>query len=96
MDILALHIKLARVCLDWDQVDLAKKTGLSDQTIRRMEASEGPVRGTYENVQKVRKTLEEAGVIFIETDTHGGPGVRLRGIESAPQPGEDSSDMRFA
>lgn len=78
MNFLALHIKLARVCLNWDQKDLAKKAGLSDQTIRRMETSEGPVRGTYENVQKVRRTLERAGVVFIEADTDGGPGVRLK------------------
>ena len=78
MDLLALHIKLARVCLDWDQMDLAKKTGLSDQTIRRMEGSAGAVRGTYENVQRVKKTLEQAGIMFIEADADGGPGVRLR------------------
>ena len=44
-----------------------------------MEGSEGQVRGNYENVQKVRKTLERGGIIFIDADTHGGPGVRLKG-----------------
>jgi predicted transcriptional regulator len=75
---IALHIKLGRICLDWDQADLAKRAGLSDQTIRRMEASTGAIRGTYENVQRVRKVLEQAGVVFIEADDSGGPGVRLR------------------
>ena len=79
MNLLAIHIKLARTCLGWDQKDLAKKTGLSDQTIRRMEKTEkGPVRGTYDNVQKVRQTLERAGVVFIEADADGGPGARLQ------------------
>lgn len=78
MSLLAIHIKLGRTCLGWDQKDLAREVGLSDQTVRRMENSEGPVRGTYDNVQKVRQTLEQAGVIFIEADSDGGPGVRLR------------------
>ena len=78
MNLIGLHIKLARTCLGWDQKDLGREAGLSDQTIQRMESSEGPVRGTYDNVQKVRQTLEKAGVIFIEADSDGGPGVRLR------------------
>ena len=35
------------------------------------------VRGTAENVWKVQKALEDAGVIFIDEDDKG-PGVRLK------------------
>ena len=78
MTILAKHIKAARLWLEWDQKRLAREAGVSVPTIQRMEGSEGQVRGTYENVQKVRETLEHAGVVFIEADAHGGPGARLR------------------
>jgi hypothetical protein len=42
-----------------------------------MEASGDILRGTAENVWRVQKALQEAGVIFIDEDEEG-PGVRLR------------------
>jgi hypothetical protein len=42
-----------------------------------MEGSDGPLRGTVENVWKVQQALEDAGVIFIDADEEG-PGVRLK------------------
>lgn len=78
MTLLSTHIKAARLWLGWDQKRLAKESGLSVPTVHRMESSEGQVRGNYENVQKVRETLEQAGAVFIEADADGGPGVRLR------------------
>ena len=74
MALLAKHIKSARLWLDWDQRTLAEKAGVSLPTIQRMEGSEGAVRGNYETVEKVRQTLEQAGIEFIEK---GGYGVRL-------------------
>ncbi len=46
-----------------------------------MEGSDGPLRGTAENVWKVQQALEDAGVIFIDADEEG-PGVRLRGDQA--------------
>ena len=77
MTLLANHIKTARTWLGWDQKRLAKEAGLSVPTIQRMEGSKGQVRGTYESVEKVRKTLESAGIEFIPSNG-GGPGVRLK------------------
>jgi len=42
-----------------------------------METSDGILRGTAENVWKVQKALQDAGVIFIDENEEG-PGVRLR------------------
>ena len=46
-----------------------------------MEASEGLLRGTAENVWKVEQVLENAGVAFIKEGNDLGLGVRLRKLE---------------
>ena len=49
------------------------------QRVRRMETSEGRLRGTAENVWKVSKRSRgRAGVVFIEQNDESGPGVKLR------------------
>ncbi len=63
--------------LGCSQSELAKASGLALSTIKRMESSEGSIRGTAENVWKVQRALEDAGIIFID-DNGGGPGVRLK------------------
>ena len=75
--LLAKQLRAARALIDWEQRHLANATGLAIGTIRRMEASDGPVRGNAGNVWKVQRALEEAGVIFID-ENGGGAGVRLR------------------
>ncbi len=42
-----------------------------------MEATEGVPVGLSKNLELVQRTLEDAGVIFIDADEEG-PGVRLR------------------
>jgi hypothetical protein len=56
---------------------LADASGLALSTIKRMEGSNGPLRGNAGNVWKVQQALEDAGVIFIDADEEG-PGVRLK------------------
>ena len=63
--------------LRWDQSKLAKASGVSIPTIKRMEAGGGTVRGTYENVSALQTTLEAGGIVFIEANG-GGVGVRLK------------------
>jgi transcriptional regulator with XRE-family HTH domain len=64
---------LARI----EQAELAKASNVSVPTLRRMEASEGPVPGMPNNVAAVRAALESSGVIFVDENGEG-PGVRLR------------------
>ena len=73
--IIATQLRAARALLRWDQRELAQASGLSLQTIKRMEASDGLVRGTYESVSRVQEVLERAGIEFLDDDA---PGVRLR------------------
>ena len=79
-DLTAAQIRAARALLDWTQPVLAEKSKLSVPTIRRMESSRGPSASTAANVEAVRRTLEEAGVVFLDAKEMkpGGAGVRLK------------------
>lgn len=69
------QIKAARALLGLTQNDLATATGLSVQTIKRMETA-GTLRSTVSNVLAIQNALENAGVVFIP-ENGGGTGVRL-------------------
>jgi transcriptional regulator with XRE-family HTH domain len=63
--------------LAWSQEELAAAANVSIPTIKRLEASDGPLGGRSDTVVKIRTALIVAGVEFIDEDG-GGPGVRLR------------------
>ncbi len=75
--IISEQLRAARGLVGWSQSALAKASGLALSTIKRMEGDRGPLRSSAENVLKVQQALEDAGVIFIDSDELG-PGVRLR------------------
>lgn len=78
----AAQIRAARSLIDWSGEQLAKASGVSLQTIWRMEKSDvGPGRSSSVNVNAVRRALEDAGVVFIDPDEAAvlGVGVRLKG-----------------
>ena len=77
----AAQIRAARALLRWRAEDLAERSALGLATIRRAEGAEGKTPLTVANDRAVRRTLEEAGVVFIDASTteHNlGEGVRLR------------------
>jgi transcriptional regulator with XRE-family HTH domain len=63
--------------LGWSQDDLAKASGVSALTVRRLEAIDWLLGGRSETGEKMIKALEIAGVDFIP-ENGGGAGVRLR------------------
>jgi transcriptional regulator with XRE-family HTH domain len=70
------QLRAARALLGLDQEALAKKVGVSDNTIRNMEAcGPQPVGGFVSTREKVREGLEGLGIEFSNGDA---PGVRLR------------------
>jgi len=74
-------MRAARALLGMDQRRLADAAGVSLPTIRRMEASNGQVRGNVDTLVKVVDSLERAGVELIAegvVSTSGGRGVRLK------------------
>jgi transcriptional regulator with XRE-family HTH domain len=73
----ASQLKAARALIGWSQDKLAKESGVSSPTVKRMENSEGAVRGHADSVWKVQQCLESAGVELIPEDEKGF-GARLR------------------
>lgn len=79
--ITAGQLRAARAMLGMEQRRLAELSGLSVQTIQRMEASEGVVRGQVDSLMKLIAALDAAGIALIGEDaasTGGGRGVRLK------------------
>jgi hypothetical protein len=63
--------------------ELAERTGLALNTVRRAEATNGPVPITVANANLLTTALEQAGVVFIPADELG-PGVRLASLDLEP------------
>lgn len=75
MLITAEQCRAARALLGWSQTDLNKAAGVAPQTIVGFERG---ARTPYERtLRDVRSTFEAAGIVFIDRDEEGGPGVRL-------------------
>lgn len=68
------QIRAARAMLRIDQRDLADKSGVSLETIKRIERTPGPISAYTGTVEKLRRALELAGIEFSDGDQ---PGVRL-------------------
>jgi len=64
--ITAAQIRAARALLRWSSQELSKQSGLSLPTIQRMESAEGVPSSYKKNVEAVRHTLANAGIIFID------------------------------
>jgi len=71
------QIRAARALIRWSAEDLARESTLGVTTIRRAELNESETSMTTANDLAVRRTLEAAGVIFIDENGVTGPGVRL-------------------
>jgi transcriptional regulator with XRE-family HTH domain len=80
-DITSAQIRAARALIRWTAEDLARKSDLGVATIRRAEATDGPLQMTVSNLAAVRRTLEAEGIEFIFEDD-GRLGVRIRTINS--------------
>jgi transcriptional regulator with XRE-family HTH domain len=73
------QLRAARALVDWSREELADKSGVSSETVKRFE-----FRGSNPKLTTVlawRRTLQRAGVEFIDDDGAKGLGVRLRETE---------------
>jgi transcriptional regulator with XRE-family HTH domain len=70
----AVQVKMARAAVGWGVRDLAKKAGVTANTVTRIENGADAKQSTMDRLQQA---LEAAGIEFID-ENGGGPGVRLR------------------
>ena len=70
----AIQIKMARAAVGWGVRELAKKAGVTANTVTRIENGADARQSTIDRLQHA---LEAAGIEFID-ENGGGPGVRLR------------------
>lgn len=71
------QVRAARMLLRWEQKELAEHSGVSLPTVKRLETRPGVLGAHATTVLALKKTLEDAGVHFIDADAMG-PGVRLK------------------
>jgi transcriptional regulator with XRE-family HTH domain len=71
----AEQIRAARAMLRMEQTQLAERSGVSVETIKRLEGGRGPLKAQYETLSNIQKAFEFAGIEF--TDDEKRPGVRL-------------------
>jgi transcriptional regulator with XRE-family HTH domain len=69
-----VQLKMARAAVGWGVRELAKKAGLTANTVTRIENGADAKQSTMDRLQHA---LEAAGIEFIQ-ENGGGPGVRLR------------------
>ncbi|TAH32676.1 MAG: XRE family transcriptional regulator [Alphaproteobacteria bacterium] len=67
----AKQIRAARALLNWSREELAEQTGISVPALARAETGESQLRTT--SAEKIKSSLEQAGVIFTD-----GSGVKLK------------------
>lgn len=73
---ISAQLRAARALLNWSQSDLAEKTELSVETIKRLEKMKGPLDATkVSTLSAITGAFLQAGVEFTNGDA---PGVRLR------------------
>jgi transcriptional regulator with XRE-family HTH domain len=69
-----VQLKMARAAAGWGVRELAKKAGVTANTVTRIENGADAKQST---IDKLQHALEAAGIEFIQ-ENGGGPGVRLR------------------
>jgi predicted transcriptional regulator len=68
-------IRAARALLRWEQRDLARASGVSLPTIKRLEVIPGNLAAHSSTVTALRRAFESVGIEFINSNA---PGVRLK------------------
>jgi transcriptional regulator with XRE-family HTH domain len=70
------QLRAARALIDWSRDELAKKSGVSPNTVWGFE--QGHSDPKLSTLNKWQRALEVAGVLFLDEDDTVGPGVRLK------------------
>jgi transcriptional regulator with XRE-family HTH domain len=71
-------IRAGRALLGWSSKTLAARAHIGIATLLRIERSNQVARGQCQTLEKIETALRDAGIDFVEDDSHG-PGVHLHG-----------------
>jgi transcriptional regulator with XRE-family HTH domain len=74
------QVRAARALLRWEQADLARASGVSLPSVKRIEGKTGPLAAQRGTVEAIRRAFEAAGIVFLaagEPAPGGGIGVRM-------------------
>ncbi|MFA5503190.1 MAG: helix-turn-helix transcriptional regulator [Bacilli bacterium] len=71
-----LQLRLARFALGLGVRDLAAVANVSPTTITRYELGRGDIHGAI--LERLQRTLEGRGVVFVEADASGSATIRLK------------------
>src|SRR5687767_6875716 len=71
------QIRAARALLGMSATELAEAAGVSWSTVQRFESAEGVSESKAGTLQRLRVTLETAGIVFLG-DPVTSPGVQLQ------------------
>jgi len=77
------QLRAARGLLNMSVSDLAERTGLALNTVRKAESTNAAAPVTAANARLLASTLEAAGVVFIPAGALGA-GVQLRSPDQEP------------
>ena len=69
------QVRMARAAVGWGVRELAEKAKINPNTVSRIENGGDALASTLDRIQAA---LENAGVVFIDRNEDGGPGVRLK------------------
>jgi len=72
------QVRAARALLRWEQKDLAKASGISLPSIKRLETQPGALGGYDATVEAIREAFEREGVVFLMRGDGDGVGVQMR------------------
>jgi len=78
--ILPEQVRAARALLKIDQGTLAERAGVSIETIKRFERSDGQIKAQESTIASIGTALEKSGIVFVrenEKSLSGGAGVRF-------------------
>ena len=71
------QIRGARGILGWMVIELAERSGINRNTIKRLESFDDIPPSRTQSLIELRRVFEEAGIEFIEATEEKGPGVRF-------------------
>ena len=63
--------------MGWMVIELAERSGINRNTIKRLESFDDIPPSRTQSLIELRRVFEEAGIEFIEATEEKGPGVRF-------------------